>query len=86
MLETMLAGQQPLKKSFPANKYNDDSFSPNSPAVPNLDSNFCVSILLFRDMEREVTTEAILQKLSMMKAKMVELLGRWEQSGNGDGQ
>jgi hypothetical protein len=37
-------------------------------------------------MEREVTPEAILQKLSMMKAKMIELIRRWEQSGNGDGQ
>jgi hypothetical protein len=37
-------------------------------------------------MERDVTPEAILQKLSMMKAKMMEIIGRWEQSGNGDGQ
>jgi hypothetical protein len=37
-------------------------------------------------MEREVAPEAVLQKLSMMKAKMIELIRRWEQSGNGDGQ
>ena len=69
-----------------ANKYNDNSFSPTSLAVPNLHSDFHVSIELFKDMKRDVTPQAILQKLSMMKAKMMQIIGRWEQSGNGDGQ
>jgi hypothetical protein len=70
------------------NKYNDDSFSPHSLAVPNLHSDFRVSIPLFKDigLETEVTPEAILQKLTTMKAKMMQVIHRREQSGNGDGQ
>jgi hypothetical protein len=69
-----------------AKLYNKSSYRPVSLSLPHLHDDFAESMLLDKDFQQPVTPDQLKKKVADFKAKLVIILSKYEQSGNGDGQ
>jgi len=67
--------------------FNDETFTPHTEALPNLSSTFAEPIELpFSLMPGPIAPEQVKSKLADSRVKLMNIVNRWERSGNGFGQ
>jgi len=70
-----------------AAKFNDPTFTPSSEVLPELHGDYEESMDLRRsNCPCDVTSDQVKSWVASHKTKLLLLIGRWELSGNGDGQ
>jgi hypothetical protein len=70
-----------------AAKFNDPTFTPSSEVLPELHGDYEDEIDLRRsNCPCDVTADQVKSWVASHKTKLLLLIGRWELSGNGDGQ
>ncbi len=70
-----------------ASKFNDLAFTPSSEVLPELHGDYEESMELRRsNCPCDVTADQVKSWVASHKTKLLLLIGRWELSGNGDGQ
>jgi hypothetical protein len=67
--------------------YNSPGFNPTTSIYPDLHSDFKDEIYLpYIDAPTPVTPDKIKEKLGNLRAKLLQVITKWERSGNGCGQ
>jgi hypothetical protein len=70
-----------------ADKFNDPSFLPSTEILPELHGDYEDSVDLRRsNCPCDLTSDQVKSWVASHKTKLLLLIGRWELSGNGDGQ